>query len=247
MRMSERRRVRRPLLRLGAGLALLLLAAFGAWKLANARGFQLFGTLVARVDTTERVVALTFDDGPTPGRTEKLLAVLARHGAVATFFLVGRDIDAHPAQARAIAAAGHEIGNHSWSHRRLIFKSPSFIRAEVDRADAAIARIGYSGAPLFRPPYGKKLVYLPYLLGQRSVPTIMWDVEPDRDPSASAAEIARRAIGQVRPGSIVLLHVMVSSRDPSLEAVEPIVVELRRAGYRFATVSQLLALRPDAD
>lgn len=235
------------LLLAGVGLALLLVTAVGLWRLANARRFQLFGTLVARVDTAERVVALTFDDGPSPGRTEKLLAVLARHGALATFFLVGRDIEAHPEQARAIAAAGHEIGNHSWSHSRLIFRSPSFIRAEVDRTDAAIARIGYRGPPLFRPPHGKKLVYLPYLLGQRGVPTIMWDVEPDSDPAAGADEIARRAVEQVRPGSIVLLHVMFSSRDMSLDAVELILVELGREGYRFATVSQLLALRPASD
>ena len=244
--MISRRRARRLVVAAGVGLALLLIGAFGAWKLANARRFQLFGTLVARVETAERVVALTFDDGPTPGRTEELLAVLERHGAVATFFLVGRDIDAHPAEARAIAAAGHEIGNHSWSHARLVFKSPSFIRAEVDRADEAIARIGYRGPRLFRPPFGKKLVYLPYLLGERGVPTIMWDVEPDSDPG-SAADIARRAVTEVRPGSIVLLHVMFSSRDPSLEAVEPILVELGRAGYRFVTVSQLLALRSGAD
>jgi peptidoglycan-N-acetylglucosamine deacetylase len=245
--MRQRRRARLLAVTSGVGLVLLLVTAFGVWQLANARRFQLFGTLVARVDTSERVVALTFDDGPTPGRTEKLLAILERHRVVATFFLVGRDIDAHPDQARAIAAAGHEIGNHSWSHSRLIFRSPSFIRAEVDRTDAAIARIGYRGPPLFRPPYGKKLIYLPHLLSQRGVPTIMWDVEPDSDPAGSAADIARRAVSEVRPGSIILLHVMFSSRDPSLEAVEPIVVELRRAGYRFATVSQLLALRPADD
>ena len=239
--MVQSRRVRRAVI-VGAVLVTLFAGAYGLLALANARRFQLFGDLVARVDTGERVVALTFDDGPTAGPTEALLATLARHGVTATFFLVGGSIEEHPDQARAIAAAGHQIGNHTYSHQRMVFKSPSFIRSEVERTEAAIASIGYRGETTFRPPFGKKLVYLPYYLGNRGIPTIMWDVEPDSD-QASSEEIVRRTVDQVRPGSIILLHVMVPSRASSLGAVEPIVVELTRRGYRFVTVSQLLAMR----
>ena len=148
--------------------------------------------------------------------------------------------DGFPAQVRAIAAAGHEIGNHSYSHRRMVFMWPSAIRAEVDGARAAIARIGYRGPEIFRPPYGKKLVYLPYYLRERGIPTVMWDVEADSDTSASAEQIEHLAVDGVRPGSIVLMHVMGPARQASLAAVEPIVVALGRRGYRFVTVSQLL-------
>jgi peptidoglycan/xylan/chitin deacetylase (PgdA/CDA1 family) len=241
--MVQSRRIRRVATIAGAVLVSLVAGGYGLRELANARRFQLFGDLVARVDTSERVVALTFDDGPMAGSTEAVLAALARHRVKATFFLVGESIEAHPDQARAIAAAGHQIGNHSHSHQRMVFKSPSFIRSEVERADAAIASTGYRGEVVFRPPFGKKLVYLPCYLGRRGVPTIMWDVEPDSDLHASAEEIVRRTVDQVRPGSIILLHVMVPARAESLRAVEPIVVELTRRGYRFVTVSELLALR----
>ena len=241
--MVQRRRIRRAVAVVGGALLALFAGAYGLRELASARSYQLFGDLVARVETSERVVALTFDDGPTAGPTEALLAALARHRVKATFFLVGQSIEAHPDQARAIAAAGHQIGNHSYSHRRMVFKSPSFIRSEVERAEAVIESIGYRGEPVFRPPFGKKLVYLPHYLGRRGIPTIMWDVEPESDLAASTDDIVRRTVDEVRPGSIILLHVMVPARAHSLRAVEPIVVELARRGYRFVTVSELLAMR----
>src|SRR5687768_16415074 len=99
-------------------------------QLARARSLQLLGELVNRVPTAERVVALTFDDGPEPGQTEDVLAILSRERVLATFFLVGREIDRHPELARRIVAAGHEVGNHSYSHRRMVLHSPAFIREE---------------------------------------------------------------------------------------------------------------------
>lgn len=104
-----------------AGIVLLLLLAYSALLLSRSRTFQLFGGIVHRVDTCDKVVALTIDDGPAPGLTEALLAVLHRHGARATFFLIGADMERHPELARAIANAGHQIGNHSFSHRRMVF------------------------------------------------------------------------------------------------------------------------------
>ncbi len=165
------------------------------------------------------------------GSSEALLVTLARHRVKATFFLVGESIEAHPDQARAIAAAGHQIGNHSYTHSRMVFRSPSFIRSEVERTDAAIASTGYRGDGVFRPPFGKKLVYLPYYLGRRGIPTIMWDVEPDSDLDASADDIVRRAVDQVRPGSIILLHVMMASTGP--------VAASRRADGRRAGPARL--------
>jgi chitin deacetylase len=223
------------------GLALLFLA-WGAWNLSDARGFQLFGRIVDRVDTGSPVVALTFDDGPTPAGTDSILAILERQGVRATFFFTGAEMAENPALAPRFARAGHELGNHSWSHRRMLLRSPAFIRSEIERTDSLIRAAGHRGPIHFRPPYGKKLVGLPWYLSRTGRTTIMWDVEPDSYPdvASSAERIVSHVDERVRPGSIVLLHVMYASRRESLGAVEGVIEGLRGRGYRFVTVSELL-------
>lgn len=102
----------------------------------NSRSSQLFGRAVSRVETTEKVVALTFDDGPAPPYTEALLRTLRERGAPATFFVLGQRMEEHPELAAKMVREGHELGSHSYSHRRMIFCSPGFIRDELDRTDA---------------------------------------------------------------------------------------------------------------
>jgi peptidoglycan/xylan/chitin deacetylase (PgdA/CDA1 family) len=227
------------ILALLAGLA----AAAGLWQLSNARRFQLFGEIVARVATADPVVALTFDDGPTPRYTAEVLALLRAYDARATFFVTGREVAAHPDAARQIVADGHELGNHSYSHPRLVLKTPARIRDEVERTDAAIRRAGYEGPIHFRPPYGKKLVGLPLHLARTGRTTVMWDVEPESYPAVAedAGRIAAHVLERVRPGSIVLLHVMYDSRAASRAALPLILDGLRQRGYRPVTVSELLA------
>lgn len=132
-----------------AGLLLFLLH-----RLVNSRTFQVFGEPVARVPCTGKYVALTLDDGPTPEGTDQLLELLARHHARATFFLIGKYLERYPEAGLRIARAGYEIGNHSYSHSRMILRSQSFIRREVEWTDRAIRATGYSGEILFRPPRG---------------------------------------------------------------------------------------------
>ncbi|GAA3858998.1 polysaccharide deacetylase family protein [Saccharothrix violaceirubra] len=218
--------------------------AVGGWRLASARTFQLFGDLTSAVETDQRVVALTFDDGPDPAGTADLLRTLADKDVPATFYLTGRELVAHPDLGRAIAAAGHEIGNHSFSHRRMVLVTSDFVADEVERTDAAIRATGYTGPITFRPPYGKKLVALPHYLARHDRRTVMWDLEPDSSPEAdkSAEAIARSTVEQARPGSIILLHGMYANRKSSRDAVGPIVDGLRAKGFRFVTVSGLLAL-----
>ncbi len=228
-----------------AGAGALLLAAAGGWKLSNARTFQIAGDLVHRVETSDKVVALTLDDGPTPAFTREVLKVLKDKGVPATFYLTGREAGISPDAVRDIQAHGHEIGNHSFSHQRMVFMPAEAIRAEVERSEQAIRAAGYAGPLTFRPPYGKKLFYLPYYLGRRAITTVMWDVEPEqsdkigRDP----AKIVRFVGERVRPGSIILLHVMYPSRGASRAALPGMIDELTKQGYRFVTVSDLLARR----
>ncbi|MFD3509124.1 polysaccharide deacetylase family protein [Nocardia sp. NPDC058666] len=204
----------------------------------NSRTYQLQGRLVDRVATEEKVVALTFDDGPTE-RTPEVLRMLDELKVPATFYLIGEAMAAHPEYGAAIAAAGHEIGNHSYTHRRMVLISGDTVREEIERTDTEIRRTGFAGPITFRPPYGKKLWALPHYLAEHDRTTVTWDVEPDSAGGASRETIVGDALAQTRPGSIILLHVMQGTE--SAAAVPDIVNGLRAQGYRFVTVSDLLA------
>ncbi|MGW6426826.1 polysaccharide deacetylase family protein [Nocardia sp. NPDC055053] len=230
--------MRRWLVGGAVGIVVVLAVVAGLYVLMNSRTYQLTGTLVDRVDTDEKLVALTFDDGPTE-RTPEILRMLAELRVPATFYLVGDNLAAHPEYGAAIAAAGHEIGNHSYSHRRMVLISGDTVRDEIERTDAEIRRTGYQGPITFRPPYGKKLWALPNYLAEHDRTTVTWDVEPDSAGGATREAIVTDTLAQTRPGSIVLLHVMHGSE--SATAVPDVVVGLRAQGYRFVTVSDLLA------
>ncbi|QWF77589.1 polysaccharide deacetylase family protein [Amycolatopsis sp. CA-230715] len=243
VRLFRSRRARKWAIGVAAALVLVLVAGFVLLRVASSRTFQFFGEIVDRVDTADRVVALTFDDGPDPAGTQSLLDTLAARGVPATFFLIGRELATHPELGRAIAGAGHEIGNHSFSHERMIGVTPAWVADEVEATDALIRATGYRGEIQFRPPNGKKLFALPHYLAEHQRKTITWDVEPNSDPEVdrSAAAIARYTAEHVRPGSIVVLHAMYASREQTRAALGPMIDQLRQNGYRFVTVSQLLA------
>lgn len=224
------------------GIIVLLLAlAKGTLELINSRTFQFYGNIVTRVETDQKVIALTFDDGPTDN-TEAVLDILADLDVRATFFVTGNELEKYPEQGKMIAQAGHELGNHSYSHSRMAFKSPGFIREEVDRTNELIRETGYTGPIHFRPPFGKKLIFLPKHLKSLEMKTIMWDVEPESYPeiAASSEAITQHVLDNAKPGSIILLHVMYDSRTESVQAITDIVIQLRAQGYEFLTVAELL-------
>lgn len=230
---------RRKKILIAAPLIVLITAA-ALWQISKSRTFQFFGTIVPRVTTTSRVVALTFDDGPVKGATDEILKVLADLDVKATFFLIGAELEQNLEEGRKIAAAGHELGNHSYSHDRMLLVTPSFVRQEIERTDSLIRSVGYQGEISFRPPFGKKLFALPYYLSRTGRKTIMWDIEPDSQP-LEADRIIEATRTAVRPGSIILLHVMYPSRRESLKAVRGIIESLREKQYSFVTISRLLA------
>ena len=232
---------RRQAIALGAVVALVALAA-GTRRVARSRTWQAFGVIVPRVETRERAVALTFDDGPVDGVVDSLVRVLGARGVRATFFVIGSDLARSPEAARKLVAAGHELGNHSWSHPRLVLASPGRVRDEVERADSAIRAVGFRDAIRFRPPYGYKLVALPWHLARTRRTTVTWDVEPDSyaDVAATPEGIVAHVLARVRPGSIILLHPWYPSRATSLAAVPALVDSLHARGYRVGTVGALL-------
>lgn len=158
---------------LPAALAVVFITAIGLWQLSKARSFQLLGDIVARIETSAPRVAITFDDGPTADYTEPVLALLAAHDVRATFFVTGREVEENPDEARAIVDAGHELGNHSWSHPDMTLLGPARIAREIERTDEAIRAAGHQGEIFFRPPFGKKLMTLPWYLSRNGRTTIM--------------------------------------------------------------------------
>lgn len=236
-----KRRVAIPVLALGLAAAI----GAGGLHLSRSRTYQVFGEIIPRVETKERVLALTFDDGPTARALDELLPLLRARQVKATFFAIGEVLERDPQLGARIFQEGHELGNHSYSHRRMVFKSLSFIDREIRRTDEVIRRSGYEGNIHFRPPYGKKLLLLPYYLSEHRRPAITWDVEPEsfRDVARDADRIAEHVLAHVQPGSIVLLHPMYRGNKPSLEAVGKIVDGMQQRGYRFVTVSELIELR----
>lgn len=226
------------------GAFAVALVGFGLFQLSRSRTFQACGEIIARVDTPEKVVALTFDDGPARGFTDEILKILETEETSATFFLTGREINANLDETRRIVEAGHEIGNHSWSHARMVLKSPEFVRQEIQQTDEAITAAGYTSQTLFRPPYGKKLFVLPWYLARTGRTTITWDVEPESFPDIAAdpEKITAHVLENAQPGSIILLHVMYDEDRKSLRAVRPIIKGRKQKGYGFVTVSDLVTL-----
>ena len=209
----------------------------------NARNYQLFGNITSHVETNDKVVALTFDDGPTKN-TDAILSLLDDFQVKATFFLIGKDIEEHPEEARKIAAAGHQIGNHTYSHKRMVLKSPSFIKHEIEKTDDLIAEIGYTKSIVVRPPYGKKLIGFPYYLNKHQRETITWNLEPDTF-FTQADEKVRYVKENIRPGSIILMHPMYDSTENELQAIEEILQTLLDEGYTFVTIDELLTIKND--
>ncbi len=213
----------------------------GTYQLMSSRSTQLAGRIVDRVATDDRVVALTFDDGPTAADADAVLDVLADRGVPATFYLIGENVTGNKETVDRIIRDGHEIGNHTWSHRRMVFVSPGAVAEQVESTDAALRAAGYGGPVTFRPPYGKKLLALPLYLARHDRVTVMWDVAVETfsaTPQASS-QIVDQTVGGTRPGSIILLHPW-NGRTQTQQAIGPVIDRLTAQGFRFVTVSELI-------
>lgn len=234
---------RRLFISLGVGFGIFVMMLLGLRFISNHRQFQLFGEVITRVPTTKKWVALTFDDGPTLRYLPQILRSLREHQARATFFVVGQAAKQHPRSMRQIVQAGHELGNHSYTHARMLFQSQAWLHREIEQTTQLIRQAGQQGAIHFRPPYGKKLVTLPWYLAKHRIKNIMWDVEPESFPAQTQTptQFAAYVLQRIKPGSIVLMHVMFRSRRVSRQALPLILKGLQKRGYRCVTVSTLLA------
>jgi peptidoglycan-N-acetylglucosamine deacetylase len=190
-----------------------------------------------------RRLALTFDDGPDPAWTPRILDTLAAAGVRATFFLVGERAARAPALVRAMAGAGHEIGNHSWSHRSLWLSGPRQTDDEIGRAHALLADLAGQAPRHFRPPWGMVNAAMFPVLRRWQERCVFWSIQSEglrRQPAPrQAAHVLRRA----HPGAIVDLHDAegVAGAPARLhEALPALIQGLRAAGYGLVTVAELL-------
>lgn len=213
--------------------------------------FWSYSEAIISVPVDEKVIALTYDDGPNPPHTQALLALLAQHGVKATFFVKGRNVEAFPDGVRAVLHAGHEIGNHGYFHRPMLSLSTSAMQREVQRANESIAAVTGHVPTLFRPPFGAQGPGLKQALSALRMPSILMSTHgldwERTDPQAIAAGV----LNGIEPGDIVLLHDghgdmddphAQDSRAPTVAATGIIIETLKAQGYRFATVTELMAL-----
>jgi len=240
-----------------AAVALLAGAAYFAYETVESPANQLLGPTVVRGSAAHRVVALTFDDGPNPPYTERILDVLKDANVPATFFVVGQAAAAHPASLRRIVREGHALGNHSWDHAHLNLLARGAIERELRRtSDAVFAATGIR-PQYMRPPFGARSFTVIDEARREGYTVVMWSDALSQDWERLDDDvIADRVVRAVRPGSIVVLHdgnrglVCVPAaparcdRSQAARATRTIVARLRAAGYRLVTIPQLLADAP---
>jgi peptidoglycan/xylan/chitin deacetylase (PgdA/CDA1 family) len=222
------------MLGLGVGAVLVGGAAHGAFY----RNSPVFGRPISRLATDDRAVALTFDDGPNPNATPLVLDALASRGVKATFFILGRHAEQWPDLVRRVADEGHAIGNHGYFHRKLHFKSPGYVRNDLELGTRVIEDASRVRPSLFRAPHGFRSPWVTTIarsLGQR---TVGWSLGVWDSDRPGVEQIAERTVSGARPGSILLLH-DGDGYDPSGDRVQtaravPLIVDrLIALGYRF--------------
>ncbi|MER7578369.1 polysaccharide deacetylase family protein [Kitasatospora sp. NPDC097691] len=215
---------------LAAGAAVTLPAAPAEAAAGGAGGNG--GTAV----TGGKVVYLTFDDGPSPAYTPKVLATLARYGVRATFFEIGQNVAAHPSLTAQVARQGHSVQNHSWSHPDLRRLSGSALDSQVSATDRVIrARTGRTPTCL-RPPYGAVDATVRSHAAALGKQVVLWSVDPADWSRPGTAAIRSRVLNNVRPGSVILLHDGGGDRSQTVAALPVVISTLKARGYGFATL-----------
>jgi peptidoglycan/xylan/chitin deacetylase (PgdA/CDA1 family) len=209
-------------------------------------GSSLFCPVVTHGKRAQRKVALSFDDGPDPAMTPAVLDVLARHQARATFFVIGRALDAHRALGQRIVREGHELGNHSWRHSRWHGLLSTRAHAmEIQWTADAISEVNGGHDALFRPPLGLKSPPLARAARNQGARLVTWSLHSRDTYYREPSRIARYVLDRVRPGDIILLHdghdLPGHKRRACAAATDLILQGLSQAGLECVTVSELLA------
>jgi peptidoglycan/xylan/chitin deacetylase (PgdA/CDA1 family) len=195
------------------------------------------------VATTEKVIALTFDDGPHPHFTDEILKILEKENIRATFFAIGSNVEAYPDVMRRVMACGHEIGNHTYNHPIVHTVTDQQLVDEIEKTDEILRNMGYYGNGLFRPPQGKCPDTMPALLERTNKTAILWNIDTRDWAHRPSAEIVEDIESHVCGGDIILFHDYVSGENTTIPALKKLIPMLKARGYQFVTVSELLSLK----
>jgi len=201
------------------------------------------GDIIWEVKTKQKIIALTFDDGPDPRQTTEILELLKQYGAHSTFFVIGKRVDRYPGIVKQIVDEGHEIANHTYNH--LYFdRNTSTIRIkdEIVQTQQAIQKAANYQATLFRPPGGKYNDNIINTAKRLHLKSIMWSWHQDtKDWSLPGVnKIVDKVLHNAQNGDIVLFHDYVHGRTQTIAALQRILPELKKQGYQFVTVTELL-------
>lgn len=222
---------------------LALLAAVCLYASFSIRS-SIYGKIYWRGRTDRKQIALTFDDGPHPKYTREILNILWHEEVAATFFLVGKKIQAFPEVAQEIKSSGHELAFHGYTHRALWMKSRRTLQDEVDKSREVFRRVLGFEPKLFRPPYGIRGRSIMRMAARNGWKTILWTRAGWDWTEISGAEVARRALRKPQAGSILLLHdsngpSLEADRSRTVEALQIIIKNLKQQGFTFVRISEI--------
>jgi peptidoglycan/xylan/chitin deacetylase (PgdA/CDA1 family) len=237
---SGSRRERVGLWRLAAAGALWAATFAGPPVMAQGLDQAPVARLVRSVPVTDKLIALSFDDGPSPRYTPAVLDILQREGVHATFFVIGQEAERQPALLRREHDLGMEIGNHGMHHRRLAGLAPPEVEAEVREAARVIRAVTGTAPTLYRLPQGIGDETSLRVLGRLGYTVIAWSVDPRDYQRRTAQALAADILRQSAPGRIIILHDGGGRRAASVDALAQVLPRLRAEGYRVTTVGDLL-------
>ncbi len=206
---------------------------------------QFLGKTIYKVKlcNDEKAISISFDDGPWPETTNHILYILKKHDVKATFFVLGRNVQNYPARLKQIVQHGHVIGNHTWSHSYRYHNKLAAAR-EIDNTAALLYKITGVKTSLFRPPGGFLNNGLVAYASKKKYAILMWSVD-SKDYYASGPNLLNKVIRQAKFGGIVLMHDGGGDRSNTVWALPHIIIELKKRGYKFVTVPELLKLGRD--
>ncbi len=193
-----------------------------------------------RVENGEMKIALTFDDGPHPYYTEKILGILEKYHVKATFFFVGQNIGYYPEAAKKVYLSGHEIGNHTFTHKNVNSIAHGELFSELALCDDAIYEIDEYCTRLFRPPQGAYDDQVESAARSMDYSIILWSIDTRDWEHRPSEKIAENVINNVKSGDIILMHDYIGKNSPTPEALEIIIPKLLELGYKFVSVSELM-------
>ena len=219
-------------------VTLCILLSFHFLTISSAAEIKVYRSVI----TEKKRVALTFDDGPHPSLTPKILEILARYNVPATFFMVGQNVINYPMAARAVIEAGHEVGNHTFTHPHLATLNERSIMQEIGRCEDALEELCEYRPHLLRTPQGVLTPSLERCMLEDDYILVLWSLDTRDWDNKSTACIVQTVLDNVKSGDIILMHDYIGYNSKTPEALEKIIPALLSQGYEFVTVSALLGV-----